>query len=145
MCVDKKGTAPSNQERPGIRKERRVPMPDRIIPPKEQERCTTQDLVELQSDYGIPMRDLTAALRGVKRSVAVAACEYVLTTGAKAPYQKGDQLTKWAKRNNMGMYSKSTTAPPTGGLTVTPVRKERMKFSNKQIAKNLARFGEDIG
>ena len=94
----------------------------------------------LATDFGIPERDVKDALEGEPMKRALRICEWVESLDdAKSPLQRGKALTRWAKKNRSGIYARPRG--PQGGETVTPERKERVKFSNEQIAKNLERMG----
>ena len=96
----------------------------------------------LAADFGIPETDVKDALLGHPKLDAYRVCEWVETTEAKSPLQRGKVLTAWAKKYKAGRYARRS-AGPRGGATITPRRRgeARIKFSNAQIAANLDRMG----
>jgi hypothetical protein len=96
--------------------------------------------VTLSEDFGIAFSDVEDALLGEPMKRAYKICAWVESLeDAKSPLQRGQALTRWAKKNRAGVYANRSRGPE-GGPTKTPERKERTRFSNEQIARNLDRM-----
>ena len=92
----------------------------------------------LASDFTIATGDVSDAFLGESMIQALRICQWVETTDAKSPIKRGRILTAWAKKYRVGIYRRPRRG---ASATVTPIRGERVKFSNDQIAANLARMG----
>lgn len=104
--------------------------------------CTRSFMEELAENFGIPYLDIEYAFEGESRNTALRVCQSVEEKEIVSPRKRGEAVCDWARKYRKGHYRYASRPGPTGGPTVAPTQRERIKYPVDQIARNLWRMSD---